>query len=75
MGAALALSTQASPAKFSTGELELLMSKTHARNLLPHFLFSEGAEEGGGSAVPIGGGRGGVDRYPICDLDRRVNLH
>jgi hypothetical protein len=51
----------------------LLMSTTLDRNLLPGFLFTEGEEEGGDSAVPIGGGRGVPKPFnPSDDADEDI---
>lgn len=46
------------PATVSWGKLSLQMSETGPGNVLPQYLFLQGSEEGGSTAVKIGGGRG-----------------
>jgi hypothetical protein len=47
----------------TTSSINLLMSETLPGNLLPGFLFLQGAEEGGSTKIPIGGGRGSPEPF------------
>jgi len=55
-GTAVAAAAAATTVRWS--QMELLMSETKPGNVLPQYLFLQGAEEGGKGGVNIGGGRG-----------------
>lgn len=48
-------------------QVPILQSAVYSANVLPSFLFLEGAEEGGSSSVHIGGGRG--EKQPFVPSD------